>query len=135
MPTAEVRRPARASAICAAYTAAWSQGAAPSHAGRIPLAIGPTRWPHPTLHCTYPTRSARGERHIHSSCHMRMHVQEATDSSVALALQRVFYRLQVADRAVTTKELTKAFGWTDFDSLMQQDVTVSEVAPTSPQRA
>jgi ubiquitin carboxyl-terminal hydrolase 7 len=44
--------------------------------------------------------------------------------SVALALQRVFFRLQTSDRAVTTKELTKAFGWDVYETFLQQDVQV-----------
>ncbi|KAF0694514.1 Aste57867_14596 [Aphanomyces stellatus] len=43
-------------------------------------------------------------------------------NSVALALQRVFYRLQTADKAVSTKELTKAFGWSHMDAFTQHDV-------------
>ncbi|KAF8149278.1 hypothetical protein K438DRAFT_450625 [Mycena galopus ATCC 62051] len=39
--------------------------------------------------------------------------------SVALALQRVFYHLQISDQPVGTTELTKSFGWTSF---LQRDV-------------
>ncbi|KAJ2697853.1 ubiquitin-specific protease ubp15 [Coemansia sp. IMI 209128] len=42
--------------------------------------------------------------------------------SVALALQRVFYNLQVSGDAVDTTELTKSFGWDSHDSFMQHDV-------------
>ncbi|KAJ2158993.1 ubiquitin-specific protease ubp15 [Coemansia sp. RSA 552] len=42
--------------------------------------------------------------------------------SVALALQRVFYSLQVSDEAVDTTELTKSFGWDSVESFMQHDV-------------
>jgi hypothetical protein len=41
---------------------------------------------------------------------------------VVLALQRVFYRLQTARKAVSTKELTKAFGWSHLDAWTQHDV-------------
>ena len=41
-------------------------------------------------------------------------------TSMALALQRVFYRLQTSDRSVGTKELTKSFGWDAYDSFTQQ---------------
>ncbi|CAN0141427.1 unnamed protein product, partial [Laminaria digitata] len=43
-------------------------------------------------------------------------------TSMALALQRVFYRLQTSDKSVGTKELTKSFGWDAYDSFTQQDV-------------
>ncbi|KAJ2813073.1 ubiquitin-specific protease ubp15, partial [Coemansia furcata] len=49
---------------------------------------------------------------------------EADDpkKSVALALQRVFYSLQVSNDAVDTTELTKSFGWDSLESFMQHDV-------------
>ncbi|PIA18575.1 hypothetical protein COEREDRAFT_91001 [Coemansia reversa NRRL 1564] len=42
--------------------------------------------------------------------------------SVALALQRVFYNLQVSEETVDTTELTKSFGWDTVESFMQHDV-------------
>ncbi|KAK1932068.1 Ubiquitin carboxyl-terminal hydrolase 21 [Phytophthora citrophthora] len=48
--------------------------------------------------------------------------QEDTNNSVSLALQRVFYRLQRQQKAVSTKELTRSFGWSAIDSFMQHDV-------------
>ncbi|KAJ1732101.1 ubiquitin-specific protease ubp15 [Coemansia biformis] len=42
--------------------------------------------------------------------------------SVALALQRVFYNLQVSGEPVDTTELTKSFGWDSIESFMQHDV-------------
>ncbi|KNC97639.1 uncharacterized protein SPPG_07108 [Spizellomyces punctatus DAOM BR117] len=42
--------------------------------------------------------------------------------SIPLALQRVFYNLQVSPEAVGTTELTKSFGWDTLDSFMQHDV-------------
>ncbi|ETK75851.1 hypothetical protein L915_17613 [Phytophthora nicotianae] len=48
--------------------------------------------------------------------------QEDTNDSVSLALQRVFYRLQRQRKAVSTKELTRSFGWSAIDSFMQHDV-------------
>ncbi|KAJ1959592.1 ubiquitin-specific protease ubp15, partial [Dipsacomyces acuminosporus] len=42
--------------------------------------------------------------------------------SVALALQRVFYNLQVSPEPVDTTELTKSFGWDSLESFMQHDV-------------
>uniref|UniRef100_K3WE28 Ubiquitin carboxyl-terminal hydrolase n=1 Tax=Globisporangium ultimum (strain ATCC 200006 / CBS 805.95 / DAOM BR144) TaxID=431595 RepID=K3WE28_GLOUD len=48
--------------------------------------------------------------------------KEDTNDSVSLALQRVFYRLQTQSKAVSTKELTRSFGWSQIDSFMQHDV-------------
>ncbi|CAH0482166.1 unnamed protein product [Peronospora belbahrii] len=48
--------------------------------------------------------------------------EEDTNNSVSLALQRVFYRLQTQRKAVSTKELTRSFGWSAIDSFMQHDV-------------
>lgn len=48
---------------------------------------------------------------------------------MALALQRVFFRLQTNDKPVTTKELTKAFGWDVYESFLQQDVQVRARTP------
>ncbi|TMW63690.1 hypothetical protein Poli38472_002631 [Pythium oligandrum] len=48
--------------------------------------------------------------------------QEDTNDSVSLALQRVFYRLQTQNKAVSTKELTRSFGWSQMDAFMQHDV-------------
>ena len=42
--------------------------------------------------------------------------------SVTSALQTVFHSLQLEEETVTTKELTKAFGWTSAQAYMQQDV-------------
>ncbi|KAJ1969868.1 ubiquitin-specific protease ubp15 [Dispira parvispora] len=47
---------------------------------------------------------------------------EEPTKSVALALQRVFYNLQVSDKPVETTELTRSFGWDSIDSFMQHDV-------------
>uniref|UniRef100_M4B5H9 Ubiquitin carboxyl-terminal hydrolase n=1 Tax=Hyaloperonospora arabidopsidis (strain Emoy2) TaxID=559515 RepID=M4B5H9_HYAAE len=48
--------------------------------------------------------------------------QEDTNNSVSLALQRVFHRLQSQQKVVSTKELTRSFGWSAIDSFMQHDV-------------
>nr|CCA14923.1 ubiquitinspecific protease putative [Albugo laibachii Nc14] len=48
--------------------------------------------------------------------------KEDTTDSVTLALQRVFYRLQCKTKAVSTKELTRSFGWSQIDAFMQHDV-------------
>lgn len=42
-------------------------------------------------------------------------------TSVPLALQRVFHELQFSSRAVGTKKLTRSFGWATLDSFMQHD--------------
>uniref|UniRef100_A0A914W615 Ubiquitin carboxyl-terminal hydrolase 7 n=1 Tax=Plectus sambesii TaxID=2011161 RepID=A0A914W615_9BILA len=43
-------------------------------------------------------------------------------TSVGLAMQRVFYELQHSDRPVGTKKLTRSFGWDTFESFLQHDV-------------
>uniref|UniRef100_A0AAF5DKN6 Ubiquitin carboxyl-terminal hydrolase 7 n=1 Tax=Strongyloides stercoralis TaxID=6248 RepID=A0AAF5DKN6_STRER len=45
-----------------------------------------------------------------------------SETSVTLAMQRVFYELQKNDQAVSTEKLTKSFGWDPSDTLHQQDV-------------
>jgi ubiquitin carboxyl-terminal hydrolase 7 len=42
--------------------------------------------------------------------------------SVPLALQRIFYNLQVSDMPVGTMELIKSFEWDSWDCLMQHDL-------------
>ena len=44
------------------------------------------------------------------------------EKSLVRALQQVFYHLQFQKKAVSTKELTAAFGWTHEDSFRQHDV-------------
>ena len=36
--------------------------------------------------------------------------------------QRIFYKLQYGDTSVSTKQLTKSFGWDTTDTFMQHDV-------------
>ncbi len=43
-------------------------------------------------------------------------------TSMALALQKVFYNLQFSDTPACTQNLTKSFGWSTVDVLMQHDV-------------
>ncbi len=43
-------------------------------------------------------------------------------TGVTLALQRTFFRLESSTEAVSTKDLTKSFGWDAYDSFLQQDV-------------
>lgn len=45
-----------------------------------------------------------------------------TETSVALAMQRVFYELQMSDKPVGTRELTESFGWDSVESFRQHDV-------------
>jgi len=47
---------------------------------------------------------------------------EELSGSTTLALQNVFKELQISTKEVTTKELTRAFGWTSAEAFMQQDV-------------
>lgn len=47
---------------------------------------------------------------------------EEPKRSVALGIQRVFYRLQTGEDAADTNELTKSFGWTTMDAFQQHDV-------------
>ena len=47
---------------------------------------------------------------------------EVFENSTTLALQSVFRNLQCAKDNVTTKDLTRAFGWTSQEAFMQQDV-------------
>lgn len=44
------------------------------------------------------------------------------DTSMALALQKVFFNLEFSDTAVCTRNLTKSFGWSNVDVLMQHDI-------------
>jgi ubiquitin carboxyl-terminal hydrolase 7 len=41
---------------------------------------------------------------------------------IPLTLQRLFCRLQVSDDACSTTALTRSFGWSDWDTMMQHDV-------------
>ena len=54
--------------------------------------------------------------------HMHTTDGEAPESSIPLALQRIFYKLQHSDSSVSTKQLTKSFGWDTYDTFMQHDV-------------
>lgn len=47
--------------------------------------------------------------------------------STALALQRLFYRLQNGSRSQSTSELIASFGWDSEDAMLQQ---VGLVAPS-----
>ncbi|PJF16561.1 hypothetical protein PSACC_03542 [Paramicrosporidium saccamoebae] len=47
---------------------------------------------------------------------------DVPSESSALALQRIFWRLQFSDVPVSTQELTRAFGWDTIESFIQSDV-------------
>ncbi|CAG8546598.1 4576_t:CDS:2 [Gigaspora rosea] len=42
--------------------------------------------------------------------------------SIHLAMQKIFYQLQISDTPVETTELTKSFGWNSTTSFIQHDV-------------
>ncbi|KAI5394667.1 ubiquitin C-terminal hydrolase 12 [Lathyrus oleraceus] len=54
--------------------------------------------------------------------HMPTTENDMPSGSIPLALQSLFYKLQYNDSSVSTKELTKSFGWDTYDSFMQHDV-------------
>lgn len=54
--------------------------------------------------------------------HMPTTENDNPTNSIPLALQSLFYKLQYNDTSVSTKELTKSFGWDTYDSFMQHDV-------------
>ena len=43
--------------------------------------------------------------------HMHTTDGEDPENSIPLSLQRIFYKLQYSDTSVSTKQLTKSFGW------------------------
>lgn len=47
---------------------------------------------------------------------------ETKSKAVPLALQRIFYSLQLSDEPVGTMELTKSFGWDSSDAFTQHDI-------------
>ncbi|CAI2355062.1 unnamed protein product [Caenorhabditis sp. 36 PRJEB53466] len=47
---------------------------------------------------------------------------EPSESNIVLAMQRVFYELQMSNDAVETNSLTRAFGWDKLDAFNQHDV-------------
>jgi hypothetical protein len=54
--------------------------------------------------------------------HMPTAENDAPSSSIPLALQSLFYKMQYSDTCVATKDLTKSFGWDTYESFMQHDV-------------
>lgn len=47
---------------------------------------------------------------------------EDPESSIPLNLQRLFCKMQLSNKAVSTKDLTKSFGWGDSEGFVQHDV-------------
>lgn len=47
---------------------------------------------------------------------------EDETKSIPLNLQRLFCQMQFQDHPCSTKSLTKSFGWSDYDSIMQHDI-------------
>lgn len=54
--------------------------------------------------------------------HMPTTENDAPSSSIPLALQSLFYKMQYSDTCVATKDLTKSIGWDTYESFMQLDV-------------
>ncbi len=54
--------------------------------------------------------------------HMPTNENEEASKSLPLALQSLFYKLQYSRTPVSTKDLTKSFGWGTSDAFMQHDV-------------
>ncbi|CAL8466972.1 g6508 [Coccomyxa elongata] len=54
--------------------------------------------------------------------HMPTAEEEDLSKSIPLALQSLFYKLQFGEASVSTKDLTKSFGWDSYDAFMQHDV-------------
>ena len=51
-----------------------------------------------------------------------MPTEDVEKDNLALAMQRIFVQLQTTPKAVSTKVLTKAFGWDRAEAFEQQDV-------------
>eukprot|EP00798_Chlamydomonas_sp_ICE-L_P025290 gene25290-10943_t len=54
--------------------------------------------------------------------HMPTLENDEASASLPLALQSVFYKLQYSNTSVSTKDLTKSFGWGTSDAFLQHDV-------------
>ncbi|KAH7415376.1 hypothetical protein KP509_14G040100 [Ceratopteris richardii] len=54
--------------------------------------------------------------------HMPTTENDVPSNSIPLALQSLFYKIQYTETSVSTKDLTKSFGWDTYDSFMQHDV-------------
>ncbi|KAG1662438.1 hypothetical protein FOA52_004019 [Chlamydomonas sp. UWO 241] len=54
--------------------------------------------------------------------HMPTNENDEASKSLPLALQSLFYKLQYSRTHVSTKDLTKSFGWGTYDAFMQHDI-------------
>eukprot|EP00955_Chlamydomonas_euryale_P027410 289075-Chlamydomonas_euryale.AAC.5 len=54
--------------------------------------------------------------------HMPTNENDEASKSLPLALQSLFFKLQYSKTHVSTKDLTKSFGWGTYDAFMQHDV-------------
>ncbi|KAL0389918.1 UNVERIFIED_CONTAM: Ubiquitin carboxyl-terminal hydrolase 12 [Sesamum calycinum] len=54
--------------------------------------------------------------------YMPTSVNDEPSTSMPMALQSLFYKLQHIERSVATKDLTKSFGWDTQDAFLQHDV-------------
>eukprot|EP00055_Hartaetosiga_balthica_P000574 m.136939 g.136939 ORF g.136939 m.136939 type:complete len:1111 (-) comp11081_c0_seq1:147-3479(-) len=61
-------------------------------------------------------------KELRKAVYMMPTQSDDAETGVALALQRVFFRLETKDDAISTTELTRSFGWTGADSFLQHDV-------------
>ena len=59
--------------------------------------------------------------------HMPTAEGEEPESSIPLALKRLFYKLEYSQTPVSTKQLVQSFGWTTGDAFVQQDVEELEL--------
>lgn len=48
--------------------------------------------------------------------------EDMPSKNIPLALQSLFYKVQYSDSSVSTKDLTRSFGWDANESFMQHDV-------------
>lgn len=54
--------------------------------------------------------------------HMPTTSEDSPAKSIPLALQSLFYKIQFHECSVATKDLTRSFGWNEYESFMQHDV-------------
>ncbi|KAL0433504.1 UNVERIFIED_CONTAM: Ubiquitin carboxyl-terminal hydrolase 13 [Sesamum latifolium] len=54
--------------------------------------------------------------------HMPTSVNDEPSTSMPMALQSLFYKLQHSESSVATKDLTRSFGWDTHDAFLQHDV-------------
>ncbi|KAK9841636.1 hypothetical protein WJX74_009141 [Apatococcus lobatus] len=60
--------------------------------------------------------------HFRKAVYMMPTDDEVPGKSIPLALQSLFWKLQFGDEPVSTKNLTKSFGWDNYEAFMQHDV-------------